>query len=241
MIEIRVTDNATPVLAEHRRQVPFAMARALTWVAEDVKFMMARQVKQNFVIRRPWVASPARWQVTRATKQTLRAVTTLGDEAGFLKGFDTGGKRAMRGGWPLAVPTRTLRPDFAASIPPRLLPVNLGFRGFRTPEGGTAFAGGGQGARSKRKRQARRTYFAMRFSGQYVDGQGAGIWRRTGSGRGTRRGADKIEFLWKYRSFVPIPRRLRTLAWAEAKVAAMWPDRMARSLQLAIASAKPRP
>jgi hypothetical protein len=71
-----------------------------------------------------------------------------------------------------------------------------------------------------------------------VDAPGAGIWARTASGKGSRRGRDPgLQFLWKFRSAVPIPKRLHTLQWAEAEVLKQWPDKMARSLKLAIASA----
>ena len=246
-VEIKVTDSALPMLKGAEKQLPFAMARALTWVAEDVKFKMAEQVGQVFTVRDPWVKSPGRWEVTPARKQdhpNQVSRVDLDTQAGFLADFETGkvrfpGDRAYdriaAAHNEIYLPTKAIRPAFGGSVPQALRPKNIGISLRMTPSGGFQLTGQGKKSRKSAKAAAQR-FFRMRPAVQH--GKAAGIWERTGSGAGLPRGNDNLRFVWKALPSVRIPKRLRTIEWARAEIMKQWPDKMERSWALALAPAR---
>lgn len=236
MIELKVVaDTATPMLAKMERQMPFAMARALTRVAEDVKFEQARAMPRLFTVREPWIASPQRWVVTRAEKRdypNLRSVVALDHQARFLADFEEGGARTMRA-QPLAIPTKTLRATPAQKIERKFYPKNIGLLARKDPAGTMIVAG--RGKHSRRKSVAT-DFFRMRPT--LVDQRAAGGWHRMGSGKGLMRGSDNIRYLWKFVSQVRIPKVLGFVERAKETVQRRWDDVMKRSLDDALATAR---
>lgn len=246
-VKVSVTDTALPFVQGMEKQLPFAVARALTWVAEDVKFTMAKHVSENFTVRRPWVASPNRWKVTQARKEdhpNQFSRVDLDHEAPFLADFENGkvrhpGDRAYDRIAALMnqiyVPTRSLRPAFSGVIPAALGLKNIGINARLDPAGAIYTAGKGKHSR-KTARLAVKRFFRMRP--RVTTGQAAGVWERFGSGKGLSRGNDQIRFIYKAVSSVRVPKRLHTLEWAQAEVMKQWPDKMQRSWALAVATAR---
>lgn len=226
MIQIKVTDTALPMLRGAEKQMPYALALALTRVAGDVKYNQARSMRQSFVIRAPWVASPQRWVVTNARKTDYpnpKAIVALDHNAKFLGDFEDGGVRTMRQN-PIAIPTKTLRPAFAGLVPRQLLPHNIGLTTYRDPTGKRIKAG------------PKQEFFRMRPA--LLDAKAAGAWERTGSGKGTTRGSDHLRFLWKFVSHVRIPKRLGFIDRARITVEREWPRIMREAFDEAMRGAR---
>jgi hypothetical protein len=241
-------DTALPMVQGAERQMPFAIARALTWVAEDVKFMLAKEFNDHFTVRTPWIGSPQRWEVTPARKEDHPhqvARVDLDHRAPFLADFQFG-KVRMPGDRAydrvssmlnqIYMPTPTLRPTLTGRIPLALTPKAIGISLRMDASGSSYRAGRGKHSRKTAKAAVKR-YFRMRPG--TVTGPAAGIWERFGSGVGLgHSGHDKLRFLWKALPSVTIQPRLHTFEWAQAEVLKQWPDKMQRSFALAMATAR---
>lgn len=213
-LEIRVEEKpAREYLQVVKNQVPFALALALNRTAEEAIHRQQEEMPDRFTIRTPWVAKQF-FLNQRADKAKPEAVLAVGKDAGFLLRFQKGGRVTMapdRFGVtrPFAVPTKMLRPSRDQVIDPKLYPINLGFiqRRHLGNDGKMTTVFAGSLPKSRRK-VVRAHYFMMRPRGQSMDEPGAGIWIRIGTGKGQRRGSDRIRRMWKFRSSVPIPATL---------------------------------
>jgi hypothetical protein len=90
------------------RQVPFAVAVALTEVGKDSRQAVAASLRQHFQIRSPWIERGIRY--TPASKRDWpNTHTTIGSRDWFMADQETGGVRRPRGGHRLPIPGGDLR------------------------------------------------------------------------------------------------------------------------------------
>jgi hypothetical protein len=103
-IKIRVIDDVERFTRNMddaaRRQVPFAIARALTWTAKDAQGDVQADLPKRFTLRNNWVKNGIR--ITPATKASPQAV--VGSLEPFMERQETGGAKRSRGGHRVAVP-----------------------------------------------------------------------------------------------------------------------------------------
>jgi hypothetical protein len=86
------------------KQLPFAIARALTVTARDVQDEVRNNLTQRFTLRNNWVRQGI--QIQRATKQNLEAMVFSRDA--FMGLQEVGGAKSPLGNY-LAVPTSLVR------------------------------------------------------------------------------------------------------------------------------------
>lgn len=86
------------------KQLPFAIARALTVTARDVQDEVRNNLTQRFTLRNNWVRQGI--QIQRATKQNLESIVFSRDA--FLGLHELGGAKSPLGNY-LAVPTSLVR------------------------------------------------------------------------------------------------------------------------------------
>jgi hypothetical protein len=86
------------------KQLPFAIARALTVTARDVQDEVRNNLAQRFTLRNNWVRQGI--QIQRATKQNLEAMVFSRDA--FMGLQEVGGAKSPLGNY-LAVPTSLVR------------------------------------------------------------------------------------------------------------------------------------
>jgi hypothetical protein len=92
-----------------RDQVPFALARALTWTAQDAQRDVREELPKRFTIRRSYVSDSVR--ITPAKKKSPVAIVGVTDRAAFMERQETGftGAKPTRRGHRAAVPVRKAR------------------------------------------------------------------------------------------------------------------------------------
>jgi hypothetical protein len=86
------------------KQLPFAIARALTVTARDVQDEVRNNLAQRFTLRNNWVRQGI--QIQRATKQNLESIVFSRDA--FMGLQELGGAKSPLGNY-LAVPTSLVR------------------------------------------------------------------------------------------------------------------------------------
>jgi hypothetical protein len=99
MIKVRVRNLAPwrASLTRHRRQIPFAMATALTETARDVERNQMERLPRVFDRPTPFTAKRGMF-VSRATKRRLVAVVGFKRvQAGYLRVQEEGGTRTPKG------------------------------------------------------------------------------------------------------------------------------------------------
>jgi hypothetical protein len=108
-LRIRVTtDLSRFILAMNRtaeRQVPFALARALTMTAQDAQADVKAQLPKRFTLRNNWVSSGIR--IKPATKGTPEAI--VGSLEPFMERQELGGTKQARAHSRVAVPVNVKR------------------------------------------------------------------------------------------------------------------------------------
>jgi hypothetical protein len=89
-----------------KRQIPFALARALTMTAKDAQADVRADLPNRFTIRRPFVPNSVR--ITPATKSRPEAVVGVGQLASFMARQEQGGTKTAAG-HRVAVPVKVKR------------------------------------------------------------------------------------------------------------------------------------
>ena len=223
-ISVDVKGDISTDIAGLRDQLPFATAVAINRTAEEVLAEGRREIKANFLVRVPGfdlppVQLPEAW---RATKTRQIATVNLGDSDGgsnsigarrvqiFTK-FEYGQpKVANDPGFPIAIPTRAIRPSPMALVPRSLYPKNLRLSP-RLDAGGqiqpALRRGKVRGFAGETLTKRKRHELGMEGAGgtfTILDEQGRpiGIFQRTGAGR------RDIRMIWAFRPEIHIPRRM---------------------------------
>lgn len=103
-VSVRVIDDVERLTRNlddaAKRQLPFALARALTWTAKDAQSDVREDLPKKFTLRNAWVKNGIR--ITPATKASPEAV--VGSLEPFMQRQETGGPKGSRGGHRIAVP-----------------------------------------------------------------------------------------------------------------------------------------
>jgi hypothetical protein len=89
-----------------RRQLPFATARAMTWLAKDGQMAVRRKMPTQFTLRNRFTLQEVR--ITPANKQTLTAEVGSSDRSGYMRRQQDGGIKTPRGRH-IAVPVNARR------------------------------------------------------------------------------------------------------------------------------------
>ncbi len=103
-----------------RRHLPFAIARALTWTAQDAQTEVREDLPKRYTLRNNWVKNGIR--ITPAKKDDLRSV--VGSLEPFMKRQETGGTKKARDHSRVAVPVNARR-NKRAAIPKGQRPAAL--------------------------------------------------------------------------------------------------------------------
>ena len=131
-VEIDISGYVAAVGEDRARNIPFAVAKALTRTAQDGQIEVKRELGQKFKLRNAWTQQGIR--ITPAQKlswpiqaevytDTSNARTGAPD---YLVAQDEGGEKVpFGGGHHLAIPTRYLRAHFPGAIPDAVRPRNL--------------------------------------------------------------------------------------------------------------------
>ena len=255
-VTIRIdTKAATAGLsALHQKQIPFALAIALNRTVEDALAVARKEMRQRFDIRVPGfdlppVQLPKVWQ---ATKTRPSAIFALGDSDGgrggigarrsriFSKFQDGGFKSAKDPSFPIAIPTKAIRPNFSDLVPRAFYPKNLRLVPRRDVSGNLlalqkgkvrTLAGKPISNLQRRKQQLEGIGGTFTISDKET-GKPIGIFQRTGPGRRDMR------LIWAYRQQIHIPKRLDWTGIAQRTVATRWQPNFGGALDFAIRTAK---
>jgi hypothetical protein len=108
-VRIRVSDDVKRFTRDMdeaaNRQVPFALARALTRTAQDAQGDVRSDLPRRFTIRNTWVSRGIR--ITPATKAKPEAI--VGSLEPFMARQETGGPKRARSAHHVAVPVKAKR------------------------------------------------------------------------------------------------------------------------------------
>ncbi len=88
-----------------RRQLPFALARALTWTAKDAQGVVQEELPKRYILRNNWVKNGIR--ITPAAKESPMAM--VGSLEPFMKRQEEGGTKKARDHSRVAVPVDARR------------------------------------------------------------------------------------------------------------------------------------
>jgi len=213
------------------KQVRFAAVIALNRTVEEAHADIRRGIRQRFVVRVPSFILPPQQlpKIWRATKERPSAFFALGDDDGgsggigarreaILTKFEAGGRKtASDPSFPIAIPTRAIRPSPQVLVPRALYPKNLRLTPRLEASGATVPAlrrgkvrtleGRAVGSK-KRRRELGLQGIGGTFTIATPD-RSIGIFQRTGRGRGN------IRLIWAFRQSIPIPARLQWVETAE--------------------------
>ncbi len=107
--KIRVVSDIDRIVANlddaAKRQVPFAIARALTMTARDAQGDVRAELPSHFTLRNNWTSSGIR--ITPATKSSPEAI--VGSLEPYMQRQETGGTRTARDHSRVAVPVKAKR------------------------------------------------------------------------------------------------------------------------------------
>lgn len=254
-IRIDTKSALAGIAALHQKQIPFALAIALNRTVEDGLAIARKEMQAKFIIRVPSfdlppLTLPKVWQ---ATKTRPSAIFALGDSDGgrqgigarrsriFSKFQDGGSKFAKNPDFPIAIPTRALRPNPQALVPRGAYPKNLRL-GPRRDAGNQIVPGLRKGkirtlAGAPIGKRARKRQGLAGIGGTFTvnnkeTGKPIGIFQRTGLGK------NDVKMIWAYKQSIHIPKRLDWVGIAQRTANARFQINFNGALAFAIRTGK---
>lgn len=220
-----------------RRQMPFALARAMNWTAKDAQGDVARQIVRTFVTRRTkWLLANTA-KVPRggwATKTKLHVdlgADADGRSSNPLWRFEKGeAKESFDDTQPVAIPSTHVRPTFGELPQNALRPKNLRLVERRTTNGllgpKTRVTKNGKVILTGKRRTFvlnPREHFGVKTWG---------VYQRTGSGR------RDVRLLWVYKRRVAVKPVLRFRETVSRTVGQRFEANFTKSFEQAMATAR---
>jgi len=234
-IDVR-SDQVLGFMERFSKQAPFAISLGINRLTELAMAAAGKGIKARMIVRVPKFTLPPQQLPTkwRATKEKLFAVADIAYDDGpgsigarrraILSKFEEGGrKRSVDPTFPIAIPTKALRPSPTDLVARKMYPRNLvgGFDQLGV------FVGLGRKARTRGKRQKSiGRYFVL---GQQDD-PFWGLYERTGP--------SNIRKLWKFTTQIPIPAILHYQADITRTVEQHYDTELRAAMDYAIATAK---
>jgi hypothetical protein len=223
MIDVEIdASGLVKAAGEYQQHLPYAIAIGLNRTAEEVLAGARQQIQRSMIVRVPTftlppVQLPAVW---RATRERLESRFALGDDDGgkagigsrriaILSKFEAAGtKAASDPDFPIAIPTRAIRPTPQALVPRSLYPTSLRLAPRKDVNGATllakrkgkvrGLAGEMVGSRKKRGEMGL-VGIGGTFEIRDRDGRPIGVFQRFG------RGHRQIRMIWAYRQRIHLP------------------------------------
>ena len=127
MLQVTITTDIVKLSGQltnlAAKQIPFATAEALNRLAFDAQRQVKSELRQNFTIRRDWVAR--RINVNKAHKSAWPLLSAeVGTQDEFMARQELGGTKAGRDGGRVAIP-KAARPNPQTVTPQRSWPGKL--------------------------------------------------------------------------------------------------------------------
>jgi hypothetical protein len=253
-IDVQGRDSVASLLSGIQQQVPYAMMVAINRTAEEVLAEARREIRSGFIVRSPKFDLPPTQlpRTWRATKTRPIATVDLGDDDGGKAGigsrrrqifskFELGGtKHAIDSDFPIAIPTRAIRPSPSQLVPKALYPVNLRLTP-RTQADGSILPALRRGkvrtlSGAAISNRARRQQQLVGVGGTFViydaSGKPIGVFQRTGPGH------RNIRLIWAYRQSIHIPKLMDFAARGSAIISERFGPNFDGALALAVATAR---
>jgi hypothetical protein len=251
-ISLQVEIEQAIAAIEHvrRDQLPYAISLAVNETAKAAQREVRAHIRQAFTLRRPqFVLNTVKIEKYDFANKRNPTVFRLkiddqvyknSRRRDFLAKFEEAGEKTATDdvAFPIAIPTKELRPSFRELVRPRFYPGNLRLAPKRV--------GAGEIIPARQKRtsggvvqwQGKLRTFVLdpRFHGEQRGGEGDptwGVYQRTGPGK------HDIRLLWTYARSVPIPPLLQFYATAQQAIRSTFQLNFSYAYARAMATARP--
>lgn len=236
-VQIRfVVDDeaARKALQDFPKQARFAMALALTRVAQEAQARVRGDLTENFTIRSPWVSKGIR--IVRANPKTLEAVVFSKDD--FMALQEAGGTKEPRSGKTVAVPVGARRTKQAITRPSAWPKALLGKPGhFLAPLGTGGLYMGTERIRRDGSAKVRRSRSTL--------SETMGLWKRAGAkvvmskGRYAGQRRQPIKLMYALKEEVEVKPRFLFRETVEQVARESFAMHFQQALREALATARP--
>jgi hypothetical protein len=243
----------------NKRQLPFATSLAVNETAKAAQQAVRAHVAGAFTLRKPqFILNTVKIEkydfATKRNPTAFRlkiddAPTKGGGRRDVLAKFEPGGsKTTLDPTFPIAIPSRNLRPSFAELVPRAMYPGSLRL----VPRRGAVGAYYTNTLKGRKRKvifgtlpvqQKRTKRGVLQWTGkrrtfvldprEHLGVKTWGVYQRTG------RGKDDVQLIWTYKMRIPIPPRLRFVATATAAVHRTFRPNFERAYAHALATARP--
>lgn len=218
-------EDVRRALAAVPKQARYATSIAINRTLEEALDGGRREIQSVMVVRAPaFVLPPTQLPTFARAKPTQLEGTaafgypdvhpnTIGDRREkILRKFEYGGeKTALDAQFPIAIPTKALRPSPSVAVPRAMYPVNLRLTPRRDADGATLPAlrrgkvrtlGGGTVRSRKQRRELQLEGIGGTFGVMDETGRLQWVFQRTGPGR------RDVRLIWAFRQAIRIPKLL---------------------------------